>query len=49
MSFKIPVKNVTGKVEELQDCNLIADQSLLMSCANGWHAVDQVSHFVSAG
>tara|TARA_B110000285_G_C15102200_1_gene605673 strand:- start:1787 stop:1993 length:207 start_codon:yes stop_codon:yes gene_type:complete len=40
MTFAIPLENVTGKVEQLQDCNLVADQSILMSCANGWHAVD---------
>ena len=25
MTFAIPLENITGKVEQLQDCNLVAD------------------------
>ena len=39
-SFTIDVKNFNDLSSHANDCNIITDKSLIISCADGWHAID---------
>ena len=47
-SFTIDTKNFNNMGEHANGCNIVTDQSLLISCADGWHAIDQIERFISS-
>ena len=47
-SFSIGIGNFNSLSSHATDCNISADQSLVISCSDGWHVIDQIERFISS-
>ena len=47
-SFTIGASKFNSLSSHAYDCNIITDKSFLISCADGYHAIDQIDRFISS-